>query len=183
MTAAYHPLIVLLASTVLLFHKISALSQDFTSPENEFDSIFTPLPQVEDSICARYHNWNRGTVSPLSQDQLLLFRNAYAAVSLADDDWLKTLVTDSDNYLDMYSFVSNIRQLAQNDLGVKYLFQEPFDVKQKQHRRLGSNLASKPDAIVGIFWCQPMGENTAPRFTGGYAYLKQHDGDWKFQTR
>ena len=183
MTAAYHPLIVLLASAVLLFHKIPALSQDFTSPENEFDSIFTPLPQVEGSICARYHNWNRGTVSPLSQDQLLLFRNAYAAVSLADDDWLKTLVTDSDNYLDMYSFVSNIRQLAQNDLGVKYLFQEPFDVEHKQHRRLGSNLASKPDAIVGIFWCQPMGENTAPRFTGGYAYLKQHDGDWKFQTR
>ena len=183
MTAAYHPLIVLLVSAVLLFQKIPALGQDFTSPEDEFDSIFTPLSQVEGSICARYHNWNRGTVSPLSQDQLLLFRNAYAAVSLADDDWLKNLVTDIDNYLDMYSFVSNIRQLAQNDMGVKYLFQEPFDDKQKQHRRLASNLSSEPDAIVGVFWCQPMGENSAPRFTGGYAYLKRRDGDWKFQTR
>ena len=46
MTAAYHPLIVLLVSAVLLFHKIPALSQDFTSPEDEFDSIFTPLSQV-----------------------------------------------------------------------------------------------------------------------------------------
>ena len=183
MNAAYHTLIVLLGSAVLLHHKIPALGQDITSPEDEFDSIFTPLSQVKDSICARYHNWNRGTVSPLSQDQLLLFRNAYAAVSLADDDWLKTLVTDIDNYLDMYSFVSNIRQLAQTDVGVKYLFQEPFDDKQKQHRRLGSNLSSEPDAIVGIFWCQPMGENSAPRFTGGYAYLKRRDGDWKFQTR
>ena len=183
MTAAYHPLIVLLVSAVLLIHKIPALGQDFTSPEDEFDSIFTPLSQVEGSICARYHNWNRGTVSPLSQDQLLLFRDACAAVSLADVDWLKNLVTDIDNYLDMYSFVSNIRQLAQNDIGVKYLFQAPFDDKQRQHRRLASNLSSEPDAIVGVFWCQPMGENAAPRFTGGYAYLKRRDGDWKFQTR
>ena len=83
----------------------------------------------------------------------------------------------------MYAFVSNIRQLAQNDMGIKYLFQEPFDDKQEQHRRLASNLSSEPDAIVGIFWCQPMGENSAPRFTGGYAYLKGRDGDWKFQTR
>lgn len=183
MTAASHRLIVLLLSTVLLFHKTSTLGQDFASPEDEFDSIFTPLPQVEGSSCARYHNWNQNTVSPLSQEQLLLFRDAYAAVSLADDDWLRTLVTDSENYLDMYAFVSNIRQLAQNDMGVKYLFQEPFDDKQEQHRRLASNLSSVPDAIVGIFWCQPMEENSAPRFTGGYAYLKEHDGDWKFQTR
>ena len=56
----------------------------------------------------------------------------------------------------MYAFVSNIRQLAQNDMGVKYLFQEPFDDEQEQHRRLTSNLSSEPDAIVGIFWCQPM---------------------------
>ena len=67
----------------------------------------------------------------------------------------------------MYLFVSNIRQLAQNDMGVKYLFQEPFDDKKKQHRRLASNLSSEPVAIVGIFWCQLMGENSAPRFTGG----------------
>ena len=183
MTAAYQSMTVLLVSAALLCHNMPTFGQDFASPEDEFDSIFTPLPQVEGSLCARYHNWNRETVSPLSQDQLLLFRNAYAAVSLADDDWLRTLVTDSNNYLDMYAFVSNIRQLAQNDMGVKYLFQEPFDGEQVQHRRLASNLSSEPDAIVGIFWCQPMGENSAPRFTGGYAYLKGRDGDWKFQTR
>lgn len=183
MTAAYQSMIMLLVSGSLLFHNMPTFGQDFASPEDEFDSIFTPLPQVEGSLCARYHNWNRETVSPLSQDQLLLFRNAYAAVSLADDDWLRTLVTDGDNYLDMYAFVSNIRQLAQNDMGIKYLFQEPFDDEQEQHRRLTSNLSSEPDAIVGIFWCQPMGENSAPRFTGGYAYLKGRDGDWKFQTR
>ena len=183
MSGAYHPLIVLLVSAVLLFHKIPALSQDFTSPEDEFDSIFTLLSQVRDSKCARYHNWNSGTFSPLSQDQLLLSLSACAAVSLADDDWLKALVTDIDDYLDMHSCVSSIRQLAQNDMGVKYLFQEPFDDKKKQHRRLASNLSSEPDAIVGIFWCQPTGENSAPRFTGSYAYLKRRDGDWKFQTR
>ena len=129
---------------------------------------------------SQLESWHRFTPFPGSAAS---FPERLRGSLLADDDWLKTLVTDSDNYLDMYSFVSNIRQLAQNDLGVKYLFQEPFDVKQKQHRRLGSNLSSNPDAIVGIFWCRPMGENTAPRFTGGYAYLKQHDGDWKFQTR
>ena len=132
MTAAYQSMIMLLVSGALLFHNMPTFGQDFASPEDEFDSIFTPLPQVEGSLCARYHNWNRETVSPLSQDQLLLFRNAYAAVSLADDDWLRTLVTDSNNYLDMYAFVSNIRQLAQNDMGVKYLFQEPFDGEQEQ---------------------------------------------------
>ena len=76
MTAAYHPLIVLLVCAVLLFHKIPALGQDFASPEDEFGSILKPLWQVKGSICARYHNWNSGTFSPLSQDQLPLFRNA-----------------------------------------------------------------------------------------------------------
>ena len=183
MTAVKHALIVLLGSMTLLLHKLPILAQDVASPEDEFDSIFTPLQQVEGSLCARYHNWNPDTVSPLSQDQLLLFRNAYAAVSLANDVWLKSLVTDSETYLDMYSFVSNIRQLAQNDIGVKYLYQETFDAEQEGHRRLALNLSSEPDAIVGIFWCQPTGDGSAPRFTGGYAYLKELNGNWKFQTR
>jgi hypothetical protein len=104
----------LILSNILL---VSA--QDFENPEDEFDTIFTPLQQVEGSQCARYHNWNSETVTPLFNDQLLLFRNAYAAVTLADDEWLKTLVTDGDAYLDMYGFISNLRQLAQNDMGVK----------------------------------------------------------------
>ena len=160
-----------------------ANAQDFENPEDEFDSIFTPLDQVEGSQCARYHNWNTETVRPLFGDQLLLFRNAYAAVTLADDEWLKTLVTDSETYLDMYGFISNVRQLAQNDMGVKYMYQEAFDADFEQHRLLGENLSSAPDAIIGIFWCQPMGPNAAPRFTGGYAYLKVVDGEWKFHTR
>ena len=168
----------------LILSKVSFVSaQDYDNPEDEFDAIFTPLQQVEGSQCARYHNWNSETVTPLFNDQLLLFRNAYAAVTLADDEWLKTLVTDGDAYLDMYGFISNVRQLAQNDMGVKYMYQETFDASIEQHRLLGSSLSSAPDAIVGIFWCQPIGTDTAPRFTGGYAYLKVVDGDWKFHTR
>ena len=183
MIAVNHPLIVLFSSTTLLLYNFQTLAQEFGSPEDEFDSIFTPLSLIEGSLCARYHNWDHDTVSPLSQEQLLLFRNAYAAVSLADDDWLKSLVTDSENYLGMYSFVSNIRQLAQNDMGVKYLYSELFDDEHERHQMLASNLSTEPDAIVGIFWCQPMGDSSPPRFTGGYAYLKELDGVWKFQTR
>ena len=168
----------LILSNILL---VSA--QDYDNPEDEFDAIFTPLQQVEGSQGARYHNWNSETVTPLFTDQLLLFRNAYAAVTLADDEWLKTLVTDSDAYLDMYGFISNVRQLAQNDMGVKYMYQETFDPSIEQHRLLGDSLSSTPDAIVGIFWCQPMGADTAPRFTGGYAYLKVVNGAWRFHTR
>ncbi len=157
--------------------------QNLDNPVEEFDSIFTPLEQLEGSTCARYHNWNQETVESLFSDQLLLFRQAYAAVSTADDDWLRTLVTDSDSYLDMYAFMSNIRQLAQNNMGVKYMFQERYDVSIEQHRRLGANLSTAPDVIVGIFWCQPMGQDVAPRFTGGYAYLRVVDGEWKFHTR
>ncbi len=161
----------------------SAFAQDFDNPVDEFDSIFTPLESVEGSLCARYHNWNQETVEPLFRDQLMLFRQAYAAVSTADDDWLRTLVTDSETYLDMYAFMSNIRQLAQNNMGVKYMYQERFDETNEQHRRLGASLSAAPHAIVGIFWCQPMGEDTAPRYTGGYAYLRVVDGEWKFHTR
>ena len=59
MTAAYQSMIMLLVSGSLLFHNMPTFGQDFASPEDEFDSIFTPLPQVEGSLCARYHNWNR----------------------------------------------------------------------------------------------------------------------------
>lgn len=160
----------------------SSQAQDF-NPVEEFDSIFTPLENVEGSLCARYHNWNQDTVEPLFRDQLNLFRDAYAAVSVADDEWLKTLVTDEDTYLDMYAFMSNVRQLAQNNMGVKYMYQERYDENIEQHRIMGERLSLKPDAIVGIFWCQPMGEDTAPRYTGGYAYLRVVDGAWKFHTR
>ena len=78
---------------------------------------------------------------------------------------------------------ANLRQLAQNDSGVKYMYQEAFDANLEQHRLLGENLSSAPDAIIGIFWCQPTGADSAPRFTGGYAYLKVVDGEWKFHTR
>ena len=173
-----------LAILCLISRKVLfASAQNYSNPEDEFDAIFTPLQQVEGSQCARYQNWNADTVTALFNDQLLLFRNAYAAVTLADDEWLKRLVTNGDNYLDMYGFISNVRQLAQNDLGVKYMYQEAFDPSIEQHRLLGSNLSSAPDAIIGIFWCQPMGTATAPRFTGGYAYLKVVGGDWKFHTR
>ena len=128
--------------------------QDFASPRTSLTPYLRPCRRWR-ARCAPAITTGTGKPFPLSQDQLLLFRNAYAAVSLADDDWLRTLVTDGDNYLDMYAFVSNIRQLAQNDMGIKYLFQEPFDDEQEQHRRLTSNLSSEPDAIVGIFWCQP----------------------------
>ena len=171
-----------LAAIGLLLTANWSLAQEF-NPVAEFDSIFTPLEQVEGSVCAEYHNWNTETVLPLFRDQLMLFRQAYAAVSAADDDWLRTLVTDSATYLDMYGFMSNVRQLAQNTMGVKYMYQERYDESIEQHRLMGANLSVKPDAIVGIFWCQPMGEETAPRYTGGYAYLRVVDGEWIFHTR
>lgn len=171
----------LLASGFLLANGFST-AQEF-NPVEEFDAIFTPLEQVEGSVCAQYHNWNPDTVQPLFRDQVMLFRQAYAAVSAADDDWLRTLVTDSATYLDMYGFMSNVRQLAQNNMGVKYMYQERYDENIEQHRLMGERLSEKPDVIVGIFWCQPTGEATAPRYTGGYAYLRVVDGEWKFHTR
>lgn len=172
-----------LFAMLLLVAALPVQGQNFDNPVEEFDAIFTPLQQVEGSVCARYHNWNQDKVQPLFRDQLMLFRQAYAAVSAADDDWLRSLVTDSNTYLDMYAFMSNIRQLAQSNVGVKYMYQERYDESQEQHRRLGANLSAAPDVIVGIFWCQPMGEDTAPRYTGGYAYLRVVDGEWKFHTR
>lgn len=150
----------------------------------EFDGIFFPLERVESTVCGEYHNWNKATVAPLFPDQVNLFRTAYIAASLADDDGLRSVVTESDTYLDMYGFISNLRQLANSSEGVKYIYQERFDESIEQHRLLGQNFqAAKPDVIVGIFWCQPTSEGAPPRFTGGYAYLRVVDGDWKFHTR
>lgn len=149
----------------------------------EFDGIFFPLDRVGNTVCGQYHNWNPETVQPLFIDQLNLFRTAYVAASLADDDGLRAVVTDPATYLDMYGFISNVRQLANSAEGIKYMYQERFDESIEQHRLLGENfVGDKPDVIVGIFWCQPT-EGGAPRFTGGYAYLRVVDGDWKFHTR
>ena len=150
----------------------------------EFDGIFFPLERVESTVCGEFHNWNKETVAPLFPDQVSLFRTAYIAASLADDDGLRSVVTTSDTYLDMYGFISNLRQLANSSEGIKYMYQERFDESIEQHRLLGQNFqAEKPDAIVRIFWCQPTSEGGAPRFTGGYAYLRVVDGVWKFHTR
>ncbi|MCG8413952.1 MAG: hypothetical protein MI746_07015 [Pseudomonadales bacterium] len=170
--------------SLLFFASSSLYAQSGVDPETEFDSIFLPLERIEGTVCAQYHNWNPETVRPLFRDQLALFRRAYAAASLADDDTLRTVVTDSANYLDMYGFISNLRQLASNEVGVKYMFQESYDESIEQHRALGQNFqTAKPDVIVGIFWCQPTQGGGAPRFTGGYAYLRVVDGEWKFHTR
>lgn len=171
-------------SLSLLFTGSTPYAQSGMDPETEFDSIFLPLERIEGTVCAQYHNWNPETVQPLFSDQVALFRRAYAAASLADDDTLRTVVTNSANYLDMYGFISNLRQLASSEEGVKYMFQESYDETIEQHRALGQNFESvKPDVIVGIFWCQPAAGGGAPRFTGGYAYLRVVDGEWKFHTR
>lgn len=160
------------------------LAQSEVDLAEEFDGIFFPLDRVEGTVCGQYHNWNPDTVQPLYSDQLNLFRMAYIAASMADDDGLKAVVTRSDTYLDMYGFISNVRQLANSDVGIKYMYQERFDENIEQHQRLGENfIGDKPDVIVGIFWCQPTESGGAPRFTGGYAYLRVVDGEWKFHTR
>lgn len=162
----------------------AAFAQTTLNPDSGFDSIFTPFVEVQDSVCSTAIIRDQGAVSSLTDQQFDLFRQAFAAVAATDDESLRNLVTNPDNYLDLYPFINQLRSLVQDPSGIKFMYKVSFDPDIALHNELARLFQdSPPDVIVNIAWCQVAPDGSGIQQTGGFAYLSTHDGRWQFHAR
>ena len=162
----------------------SSYAQAQIDLEAEFGSIFTPLDAVLSSDCSKAVDWQEGNPSSLSDEQIALFRRAYVAALSSDDDMLRSVVSDSDHYRDLYGFINGLKSLASDREGMTFLYQQRFDKTIPQHRAISERLDGfEPDVLVNIIWCRVFEDSDDIQQTGGFAYLSRIDGEWKFDSK
>ena len=151
--------------------------------EAEFLAAFTSLETVRSSPCSPALAQVEGTPVSLTDGQWLLFARAYQAATTGDAESLGRYSTDPSRVDELGAFIANLRNLVENGTGFRFMYQQAFDRNLSHHQYLAGFFSdSPPDVVVGIVFCQPRPGGRGFDQTGGYAYLTQLSGDWKFHS-